>query len=373
MTVCNDFEMMSVGALLPAPYNPNFLSAKQFEQLVDEVKRTGRCQKHIVARSNGDGTYITIDGAHNLQAAIEAGLLEVPVEVIEADDYEARRQTYKRNLSGTWRKVRLGRMWRDMMTCGPGRSGRDLAADLGVTEGTVRNGLLYAQADELRALHDDTRTEDEIASMSVRQLREYIAKLEVAVEGDGATTVTSPEPVEDEPADLRALKLAWGKACATSRASFMAWPPFVEVMGSSGDADIRKLRNSYAVPPSPIADSVAPLDAVASAPAGLSKVTRRHKRVRLPYGITAKQLTTLCKAAGTSSTAVAEQLGYTGPILSRHVNGNSTAPPDDAVRLAIRQLRKQARALKPRSAKRKVRRSAKAIAAAGPARRRAAA
>jgi predicted transcriptional regulator len=339
-----------------------------------------------VARSNGDGTYMTIDGAHTLHAAIEAGPLEVPVEVIEADDYEARRQTYARNLSGTWHKVRLGRMWRDMMVLGSGRSGRDLARDLGVTEGTVRNMLLYVQADELRALRHDTRTEHDIAKMGVRRLREYIATLGVAGERDGAVTATSLEAVEEEPADLVALKRAWDKASEASRASFMAWPTIAGAMQSGDVSDDSRLRNSYAaagsavglsincaVVPPPEPTSIVVNEAVASAPAQLPLATRRRKKARLLYGITGKQLTALCKPAGTTVTAVAKELGSTPSNLLRHVNHKSAAPPKDAMRLAIGKLKKQASVLKSRSAKRTGQPLAKSIASRGPTQLRAAA
>jgi hypothetical protein len=43
------------------------------------------------------------------------GLAAVPIEEIDADAFEARRQTYVRNLSGEWHKVKLGRMFVEML------------------------------------------------------------------------------------------------------------------------------------------------------------------------------------------------------------------------------------------------------------------
>ena len=57
-------------------------------------------------------------------------------------EFEARRQTYVRNLAGNWHNVRLGRMFVEMLNTQVVASNRDLAAWLAISEGTVRNMIL---------------------------------------------------------------------------------------------------------------------------------------------------------------------------------------------------------------------------------------
>ena len=134
----NNYAEVPVRDLIPAAYNPNRLAKGQFAQLMDEVRRQGRVLKPVVVRVADDGRHHIVDGEHNWRAAEAVGLTTVPVEVVEADPFEARRQTFTRNLTGDNHAVKLGRMFAEMMTM-KGMSGRDLAAAIGVTEGTVRN------------------------------------------------------------------------------------------------------------------------------------------------------------------------------------------------------------------------------------------
>ena len=135
---------LPISALEPNDYNPNQMSDERFAELVEEVKHLGRLPKPVVVRTNGDGKYTIVDGEHGWRAAREAGLSEVAAEVVEADDFEARRQTYKRNQHGEHDPVLLGRMFRQMMD-ERGLSQRALAKKIAVSEGTIRNALLYAE------------------------------------------------------------------------------------------------------------------------------------------------------------------------------------------------------------------------------------
>jgi hypothetical protein len=113
-----------VTALEPAPYNPNRLTDEQFAQLVGEVRRQRRVLKPIVVRGAGEaGRYVIVDGEHNWRAAREAGLVEVPIEEINAEEYvnetETRRQTFLRNKRGSYHSVKLGRMLVEAQFCSP--------------------------------------------------------------------------------------------------------------------------------------------------------------------------------------------------------------------------------------------------------------
>ncbi len=67
---------LPLAALQPNDYNPNSMSDERFAELVEEIRHLGRLPKPVVARPNGDGQYIIVDGEHGWRAAREAGLTE---------------------------------------------------------------------------------------------------------------------------------------------------------------------------------------------------------------------------------------------------------------------------------------------------------
>ena len=183
-------------------YNPNRMTDEEYAELVAEVRHLGRLPKPVVCRPEGGG-HVIVDGEQGWKAAQEVGLDRITVEVIEADDFEAMRQTYKRNRHGAHHPVLLGRMFR-RMTETRGLSQRALAEEIGVSEGTVRNNLLYAEADDLRNCYaagpggpdrsvarPEAATErskqisgppprPEVVGLTVRQVRLYVKLPEVA-------------------------------------------------------------------------------------------------------------------------------------------------------------------------------------------------
>lgn len=251
----NSYAMVPTMNLVSSGYNPNRMTEAAMSQLVEEVKRQGRLLKPVVATRKGDKLVI-VDGEHNWGAAFMAGLAEVPVEIVEADDFEARRQTFVRNLSGDWHKVRLGRMFVEMQTlqdqcveedmqyaidegtAGYGifrdpanrASNRTLAKWLGVSEGTVRNMMLYARAADLVGRdYVPLFTEDEIAAMTIREVRKLIAQLEGVADEEEQQ---APDQAPDETRILGRLKRAWNKASEDERDTFITW---------TGAADAREV------------------------------------------------------------------------------------------------------------------------------------
>ena len=109
-------NLLTVGTdqIEPNNYNPNRMDDAGFAELIEEVRHLGRLPKPIIVRPIGSG-YVIVDGEHGWRAAVELGFEEVPVEVTEVDDFEARRQTYKRNQHGEHNPVLLGRMFREML------------------------------------------------------------------------------------------------------------------------------------------------------------------------------------------------------------------------------------------------------------------
>jgi ParB/RepB/Spo0J family partition protein len=161
-------KALPVADLRPNTYNPNEMTEAGFEELVSEVRHLGRIPKPVVVRAIDDCTnkYVIVDGEHSWRAASEVGLDVVDCEVVEVDDFEAMAQTYKRNQHGSRDPVKLGQMFQKM--CSEGLlSGRKLASQLGISEGTVRNAVNYARAAALRSAYA-------FDSLSQEQIRRYL-------------------------------------------------------------------------------------------------------------------------------------------------------------------------------------------------------
>lgn len=170
-----NIQYLSIKELQPNDYNPNVMTDAEFQEFTAEVKHLGKLPKPVVVRPNGNG-YIIIDGEHAWRAAQEVGLDNVPCEIIEADDFEAMRQTYKRNQHGRHDPLKQGYMFKRMMA-ERGLSQRQLADEMELSEGTVRNSCAYVEAVELRnscADYTDHKRENYsriIASLPIRTVR----------------------------------------------------------------------------------------------------------------------------------------------------------------------------------------------------------
>lgn len=149
-TTCSiQIRSLSIGQIRPNDYNPNRMPDNDFAELVAEVRHLGRIPKPVVVRESGDDFEI-VDGEHGYRAAKECGFTEVPCEIVDAGDFEAMRQTYKRNQHGEHNPVLEGLMFRSMLA-GSDLSQRELAKKIKVSEGKIRNAILYADASDLPA------------------------------------------------------------------------------------------------------------------------------------------------------------------------------------------------------------------------------
>jgi ParB/RepB/Spo0J family partition protein len=165
-------QMLATTKITPNDYNPNELTEEEFKEYRAEAKRLGRLSKPIFVRPNRDGGYESVDGEHGWKVAQELGWAEVPCEVQDLDDFEAMRQTYKRNRHGSCNQVRLGRMFKKMMKIQK-LSNRALARKIRVSETTVRNALLYADAAKMRNDFAPEGADDKIAHLTVKQVQQY--------------------------------------------------------------------------------------------------------------------------------------------------------------------------------------------------------
>lgn len=175
-TATVDVRELPTDQLRPNDYNPNRMTEEEFAELVEEVRHLGRLPKPVVVRTAKPGDeYEIVDGEHGWRAATEAGLAEITCEVIEADDFEAMRQTYKRNQHGTHDRAVLGQMFRRMIG-ERGISNRELAKEINVSEGTIRNALMFAEAAELRNGYAPEQGAGDywFEKMTTQQARDYV-------------------------------------------------------------------------------------------------------------------------------------------------------------------------------------------------------
>jgi len=156
---------MKLDQIKPNSWNPNEMTDDQFSELVAEVQHLGKVPKPIVLRKNGKGFEI-VDGEHTYRALLELEYSELQpswFEVEDYDDFEAMRQTYKRNQHGTHDPVRQGLLFERMMAEGK-LSRRALAKDIELSEGTIRNSLEYSQAFKVR-------NDYALSELTVKQVR----------------------------------------------------------------------------------------------------------------------------------------------------------------------------------------------------------
>lgn len=169
---------IDISKIEPNDYNPNEMTEAEFKECKNEIQHLGTLPKPVIVRASSNGKFIIIDGEHNWRAAKELEFTTIPCEIIQADDIEAMRQTYKRNMHGKFNPVKLGKMFK---RAGAGKvdiSLRKLAKEYDISEGTVRNALAYLKAQELRNSYAMPESEEKAAAikgLSIRQVRLYIA------------------------------------------------------------------------------------------------------------------------------------------------------------------------------------------------------
>jgi ParB-like chromosome segregation protein Spo0J len=177
---CARFVMIPVDRLRPNNWNPNLMTAEEEGQVREEVHRRKRTAHEVLARPLGEGDYQILDGEHNWAAAKEDGITEVRCEVVEADDLEAMRLTYVRNQHGTRDPLLTGRLLQRMLGLAgvapdaAGNSQREFARQNNISEGTLRNYLLYARAAEVRKRYARETADDTIGKLSVAKIRTYL-------------------------------------------------------------------------------------------------------------------------------------------------------------------------------------------------------
>jgi hypothetical protein len=156
------------------------MTEEQEAQLLEEVRRHQRIPHPLLVRRVKGGSYEILDGQHSWAAAKKADLSEVPCEVVEATSLEARRLTFVRGQHGNRDPLLTGRLFRQMLDLtgmaadASGTSLRKFAQENNISEGTLRNYLLYARAAEVRNRYAPETADETIRGLPVVKLRLYL-------------------------------------------------------------------------------------------------------------------------------------------------------------------------------------------------------
>ena len=82
-------ELVPISEIRPNKYNPNKMSAHNYETLVNNIKKTGTLEQPILVTMD----YEIIDGEHRWKASKDAGLTEIHAVISESLDEEAKLKT----------------------------------------------------------------------------------------------------------------------------------------------------------------------------------------------------------------------------------------------------------------------------------------
>jgi len=85
---------LPVSALVPNPDNPNKMTGRQFDLLVDNVQRMGFTDP-ILVRPLDDGTYRIVGGHHRYDAAVYLDYEEVPCSVIDDPEFDEEAERFQ--------------------------------------------------------------------------------------------------------------------------------------------------------------------------------------------------------------------------------------------------------------------------------------
>lgn len=87
-------EFLPVGLLVGREDNPNKMSPRQFDLLVDNITRVGITDP-IMVRPLENGTYRIVGGHHRYEGAQYLGFSEVPCTIIDDPDFDEEAETFQ--------------------------------------------------------------------------------------------------------------------------------------------------------------------------------------------------------------------------------------------------------------------------------------
>jgi ParB family chromosome partitioning protein len=109
-----EFKMMNPKDLVQNNYNPNEMVDSIYNHLKQEIQRVGFIDP-VSVRKTKDGRLEIIDGEHRWRAALELGMKEIPVIILDMDESEARIQTINLNLiKGEFNPIKYAKLLTDL-------------------------------------------------------------------------------------------------------------------------------------------------------------------------------------------------------------------------------------------------------------------
>jgi site-specific DNA-methyltransferase (adenine-specific) len=109
-------EMVPIGNLEPAPYNPRKIKAAALQALTEELRAYGLVEP-LVANRRADGRLVVVGGHQRLKAAQALAWASVPVRVLEVDEVREKALNVALNnpaLQGEWDQDRLAGLLKDL-------------------------------------------------------------------------------------------------------------------------------------------------------------------------------------------------------------------------------------------------------------------
>lgn len=176
---------MNVMFIVPSKLNANVMDPDYYKSYVADVRAKGQIDRPILVRPiahNGSTRYEIIDGHHTFKAAVEAGLINVPVIIREMDHGSAIIEGLKHNNRGNANPLILARQFAEPEIVS--LTNVQIAELLGWTEGTVRNYKLY------KTLFDASCIPGLNANLTEKELEEYISAMPVS---EVRAVVNNPE------------------------------------------------------------------------------------------------------------------------------------------------------------------------------------
>ncbi len=111
-----NITMLQTNSIVPNEYNPNVVEENIMEQLYKDIERVGIKQPVIVRRHpTHRDRYIIVDGEHRWKAATHLKINDVPCEIVEIDENEAKIMTITMNrLRGEFDSIKLAEVIRSL-------------------------------------------------------------------------------------------------------------------------------------------------------------------------------------------------------------------------------------------------------------------